>query len=88
MVFQKKFYVLFGFRFAIMCSVPGSHLFSCLRKLLSLVETAPFGGGGVGETLDSVSEQKFLHTKIINCDDKWKFIDARISEKLLNFTLY
>ena len=43
-----------------MCRVPGSHLFSYLRKLLSLVETAPFGGGGVGETLDSVSERKMF----------------------------
>ena len=45
-----------------MCRVPGSHLFSCLRKLLFLVETAPFGGGGggVGETLDSVSERKMF----------------------------
>ena len=43
-----------------MCRVPGSHLFSCLRKLLFLVDTAPFGGGRVGETLDSVSERKMF----------------------------
>ena len=73
-----------------MCRVPGSHLFSCLRKLLFLVETAPFGGGGGGweRHLIRSRNEKCLHTKIINCDDKWKFIDARISEKLLNFTLY
>lgn len=72
-----------------MCRVPRSHLFSCLRKLLSLVETAPFGGGGEWERhLIRSRNEKCLHTKIINCDDKWKFIDARISEKLLNFTLY
>ena len=45
-----------------MCRVPGSHLFSWLRKLLSLVETAPFGGGGGGggEALGSVLERKMF----------------------------
>ena len=58
-----------------MCRVPGSHLFSWSIR-------------GWEKHLIRSRNEKCLHTKIINCDDKWKFIDARISEKLLNFTLY